>query len=134
MCEHDMLRGITTIARCGVHSRPSAGVQVWTWARTPVTARCPCVVADRFVVAHEFARGRWLSAADVVVAAPQDTTSTAASSADRLSRLPGCLLVFVPLAGGGAVLGCREGHIVVRRSRLCPVCVYPWLVCGGEVS
>jgi hypothetical protein len=133
MCEHEVLRGVTNIARCGVHSRPTAGVQVWTWSAAAVTASCPCAVADRFVIAQESARGRWLAAADVVVASPRDSVSAAVPVADRLGRLPGCVLVFVPLVSGGAVLGRRTGHVVVPRCGLCPVCVYPWLACGGDV-
>ncbi len=110
MCEHEVLRGVTSVARCGVHSRPAAGAQVWTWSAVPVAAPCPCVAADRFVVVHESASGRWLSAADVVVATPRDTMRAAASAADRLGRLPGCAVVFVPLAVGGAVLGRGSGH------------------------
>lgn len=131
MCEHELLRGVTKIVRCRVHSRPTAGMQVWTWSADGVTTSCPCAGADRYVVAHESARGRWLSAADVVVASPRDTVSAAVPVADRLGRLPGCVLVFVPLVGGGVMLGRRTGHTVVSRGRLCPACVYPWLVCGG---
>lgn len=127
MCEHGLLLGVTTLTRCAVHSRPSAGAQVWTWSAAAATEPCPCTGAERFVVAHESAAGHWLSAADVVVATPRDTVAAATSVADRLGRLPGCAFVFVPLADGGAVLG-GALHAVVPRVRLCPVCVYPWVV------
>ena len=134
MCEHGLLVGVTTLSRCAVHSRPAAGVQVWTWAEAAATAPCPCADAARFVVARESAAGHWLSAADVVVATPRDTAAAAAVVADRLGLLPGCALVFVPLADGGVVLGGRARHAVVPRARLCPVCVYPWLVLQGPVT
>ncbi len=132
MCEHEILLGVTSVTRCVVHSRPATGAHVWTWGAGLVSAPCPCAVADRFVVVSEFASGPWLSAADVVVAAERDTAFAASSIVDRLGRLPGCALVFVPLAGGGAVLGRREGDVVMPRARLCPACVYAWLACRAE--
>lgn len=101
---------------------------MWTWAKATVNAPCPCAVADRFVVVHESASGRWLSAADVIVATPRDTTSDAAAAvADRLGLLPGCVFVFVPLTDSGAVLGGRAGQTMVPRVTLCPVCLYALL-------
>lgn len=126
MCEHEILRGGVFVTRCVVHSKPEAGVQVWTWAGETVTAPCPCTIAARFVVAHESASGRWLSAADVVVAAVREPAA-AVVAADRLGLLPGCGLVFVPLADGGAVLRLRDGRTARAGTGLCPACAYPWL-------
>jgi hypothetical protein len=120
MCEHGALPG--ALSRCRVHGGP--GAQVWVWRPRPAAVRCPCVDAERFVVAHERAAVRWLAAADVVVARPVDGSRVAAVVA-AFARLPGRPLVFVPRAGGGAVLGGRNGLITVPAG-VCAACAYPW--------
>jgi len=135
MCEHRALPDSAdawAVTRCPVHSRPVAGVTVWAWGPAPLAARrCPCAVADRFVVAHASASAGWLASADVVVADAPDLRC-AEKAARRLGRLPGCALVVVPVTGHGVVVGGRAGLFLARE--LCAVCLYPWLVGGGSVA
>ncbi len=139
MCEHAILAGAAVVAGCTAHSRPAAGVRVWTWAPAPLpdpSPGCPCAVADRFVVAHESASARWLGAADVLLTEPHDRTCATATAPARLARLPGCALVVVPLVGGGVVVGGASGVVALpaSRARVCAACLYPWLTGGGRLT
>lgn len=94
---------------------------------------CPCVTADRFVVASETATPDWLRRADVLVARERRTCRLACQvSATWCRRLPGCALVVVPAADGAVVLDGSAGFAVVASA--CAICLYPWVAGGGRVT
>lgn len=119
-CRHRLL-GEVVLTRCAMHS--NGYVEVWTWHDGPLAPTlCPCVLGDRFLVAHERTAAEWLAHADVVLTDPQPDLR----AAFRAARQFGHAVTVLPVRGFGTVF--RTPRKTVRRPELCGICVYPWLV------
>jgi hypothetical protein len=123
-CRHPLLCGLE-LTRCAVHSNDI--MAVWTWRQPPLpAARCPCEVADRYLVTSRVAAPGWWSHADVAVLEPQPDLRTALRAAYPAE----CAVVALPVAGVGTVFRTPTG--LVQRQGLCCLCVYPWLVTAAR--
>lgn len=131
-----------TVGRCDRHSRRVTGVEVCYWGGGAQQYNgCPCVTADRYLVAAEGATARWRQSADVVITPLQPTVDRAVRTAQaQLAAFPGCSLVAVPVGELGTVLRTWDAEQVVlpgdgtEHERVCGVCAYPWLAVGGRIA